>query len=175
MVTERMTTDDCLWLSEYQGQKIKEGLYIDQIIPGGVSDKAGLKNGDILIAIDGKKFSGTLEAQNILNSFNTDQTATYTVLRENQILNFEVTVYKLFNILSLIFALLGFGFLIIGHLVGYSKPKELTSQLFFFLGCSAALGFTSVNVTGDLSTNSFTLVNRIIGLILFYPLLYIFL
>ena len=170
MVTERMTTDDCLWLSEYQGQKIKEGLYIDQIIPGGVSDKAGLKNGDILIAIDGKKFSGTLEAQNILNSFNTDQTATYTVLRENQILNFEVTVYKLFNILSLIFALLGFGFLIIGHLVGYSKPKELTSQLFFFLGCSAALGFTSVNVTGDLSTNSFTLVNRIIGLILFYPL-----
>lgn len=43
MVTERMTTDDCLWLSEYQGQKIKEGLYIDQIIPGGVSDKAGLK------------------------------------------------------------------------------------------------------------------------------------
>jgi len=170
MVTERMTTDDCLWLSEYQGQKIKEGLYIDQIIPGGVSDKAGLKNGDILIAIDGKKFSGTLEAQNILNSFNTDQTATYTVLRENQILNFEVTVYKLFNILSLIFALLGFGFLIIGHLVGYSKPKELTSQLFFFLGCSAALGFTSVNVTGDLSTNGFTLVNRIIGLILFYPL-----
>ena len=170
MVTERMTTDDCLWLSEYQGQKIKEGLYIDQIIPGGVSDKAGLKNGDILIAIDGKKFSGTLDAQSILNSFNTDQTATYTVLRENQILNFEVTVYKLFNILSLIFALLGFGFLIIGHLVGYSKPKELTSQLFFLLGCSAALGFTSVNVTGDLSTNSFTLVNRIIGLILFYPL-----
>ena len=81
-----------------------------------------------------------------------------------------MTVYKLFNILSLIFALLGFGFLIIGHLVGYSKPKELTSQLFFFLGCSAALGFTSINVVSDFNTQSFTLLNRIIGLILFYPL-----
>lgn len=170
MFTERMTTDDCLWISDYKGQSIKEGIFIDQIIPGGVSDKAGLKNGDILISIDGKKFKNTLEAQNILNSFSTDQTVTYTVIRDNQILNVELTVYKIFNILNLIFALLGFGFLLIGHLVGYSKPKELTSQLFFFLGCSAALGFTSFYVLGEFTNQSFTLLNRILGLTFFYPL-----
>lgn len=170
MFTERMTTDDCLWITEYQGQSIKEGIFIDQIIPGGVSDKAGLKNGDILISIDGKKFSSIIEAQKILNNFSTDQTVIYTVLRGDQILNVELTVYKLFNILNLIFALLGFGFLVIGHLVGYSKPKELTSQLFFFLGCSAALAFTSFNVIGQITSQNLTMLNRITGLILFYPL-----
>lgn len=170
MFTERMTTDDCLWISEYKGETTQKGLFIDQIIPGGVSDKAGIRNGDILISIDGKEFSSILEAQDILNNFSSDQTVVYTIIRNNQIYNFEITVYKLFNVLSLIFALLGFGFLIIGHLVGYSKPKELTSQLFFLLGCSAAIGYTTFYLSNPLGSQRFFLVNRIIGLSLFYPL-----
>ncbi|MCY7362838.1 MAG: PDZ domain-containing protein, partial [Ignavibacteria bacterium] len=125
--TERMTTDDCLWIKEYNGSVAEEGVYIDQIIVGGVSDVAGLKNGDLLISIDGNKFKGTLDAQKILNSYNAGEKITYTVLRNNQILNLDLTVYKVFNVIQLVFGLLGFGFLIIGHLVGYSKPKELTS------------------------------------------------
>lgn len=170
MFTERMTTDDCLWLREYNGKTITEGMFIDQIIPGGVSDKAGIKNGDILIAIDGRKFKDSREAQDILNSYTTDQTVSYTVMRGTTIFETTLTVYKVFNILFLIFSLLGFGFLIIGHLVGYSKPKELTSQLFFFLGCSAALGFAVIGVSNFFIIDDFIFINSVMGQILFYPL-----
>ncbi len=170
MITERMTTDDCLWVAEYNEKKLDEGLFIDQIIPGGVTDEAGLKNGDVLISIDGKSFKQILEAQDILNSFEAGQIVVYTVIRDNQVYNFNVKVYKFNNLLQLIFALFGFGFLVIGHLVGYSKPKELTSQLFFFLGCAACLNFTSM-VQSDMSgIQNIMKANRIIGQLFFLPL-----
>jgi len=165
-----MTTDDCLWIKEYNGSVAEEGVYIDQIIVGGVSDVAGLKNGDLLISIDGNKFKGTLDAQKILNSYNAGEKITYTVLRNNQILNLDLTVYKVFNVIQLVFGLLGFGFLIIGHLVGYSKPKELTSQLFFLIGCTASLGFSTIALQGQLNFVGLTIVHRILGLVFFYPL-----
>lgn len=171
MFTDRMTTDDCLWLVEVNGHPLKEGLLIDQIIPGGVSDQAGLKNGDILIAIDGIKFKDWKEAQNILNTFDEDNPVDYTILRDGNPMNFQLKAYKLFNILYLIFSLLGTGFLLIGHLVGYSKPKELTSQLFFFLGCSASLGFSSVGINYPLNLYAIYTFNVVIGQIFFYPLI----
>ena len=42
-VFNRMTTDDCLWIDDYKGVKAKESLFIVQIVPGGVTDKAGVK------------------------------------------------------------------------------------------------------------------------------------
>ncbi|MEO8446308.1 MAG: SpoIIE family protein phosphatase [bacterium] len=170
MFTERMTTDDCLWVSEYNGQKLEEGLFIVQIVPGGVSDKAGIKDGDILIAINGEKFKNINEAQGTLNNFTTDEVIEYTIIRDNSILNVSLKVYKIFNILFLIFSLLGFGFLIIGFLVGYSKPKELSSQLFFFLGCSAALGFVGIGLTNGLIIGSILIANSVAGRIMFYAL-----
>ncbi len=152
MFTDRMTSDDCLWISELEGKKLNEGLFIVEVLPGGVSDKAGIKNGDILIAINGTKFQTINDAQDILNSFENNETVEYTIIRDNQILKVNLKVIKFFNILFLIFSLLGFGFLIIGFLVGYSKPKEFTSQLFFLLGCSASLLFTQIG-------KSFTIFN----------------
>ncbi|MBL8008211.1 MAG: SpoIIE family protein phosphatase [Ignavibacteria bacterium] len=169
--TERMTTDDCLWIEMYDKAKSDSGgIYIDQIIPGGVSDVAGLKNGDKLIAIDGIKLQNTMQAQDILNDYSKNDKVTYTVVRDNQILNVELSVYKVFNTINFVFSLLGFGFLFIGHLVGYSKPKELTSQLFFLMGCCAAIGFSSLNVSGIYKLTDFVVINRIIGLVFFYPL-----
>ncbi|MBK8552431.1 MAG: SpoIIE family protein phosphatase [Ignavibacteria bacterium] len=139
-----MTSDDCLWISELDGKKLNEGLFIVEVLPGGVADKAGIKNSDVLIAINGTKFKTINEAQDILNDFENDETVEYTIIRDNQILNLNLRVIKFFNLLVLIFSLLGFGFLIIGFLVGYSKPKEFTSQLFYMLGCSASLLFTQI-------------------------------
>lgn len=170
MFTERMTTDDCLWVSEYNDKKLNEGLFIVQIMPGGVSDKSGIKDGDILIAINGIRFKDINEAQDILNSYDTDEVIEYTIIRDNAVIKTNLRVYKIFNILFLIFSLLGFSFLIIAFLVGYSKPKELTSQLFFMLGCSASLGFTGIGLTSNLFIGNLLLINSIIGRLLFYPL-----
>lgn len=171
LVFERFTTDDCLWVNEYNGKMTAEGLFIDQIIPGGTADKAGLRNGDLLIAINGEKFKEAGDATKILNSYG-NEFIDYTIIRDNQILNVKIEVYKLFNITSYIFLLLGFGFLVNGFLVGYSKPKELTSQLFFFLGCSAVLVFNATGGGGTTFSNQnyFYYFNLNLGGLFFLPL-----
>ncbi len=170
MFTERMTSDDCLWVSETKEKKLNEGLLIVEVVPGGVSDQAGIKNEDILIAINGIKFKDINEAQNILNSFETDEIVEYTVIRDNVIFKTNLRVFKIFNVLFLIFSLLGFGFLVIAFLVGYSKPKELASQLFFFLGCAASLGFSIIGVINFFIGTPGVLTNSLLGQVFFYAL-----
>lgn len=140
MVVQRFTVDDCLWVEKFDGREpLDSAVYIVQITPGGVADEAGIKNEDILVAINGKLFKGSFEAQDILNTFD-NETIVYTILRGNQALNIPIHVYKFFNTQFLIFSIFGFCFLIVSLLVGYSKPKEFTSKLFFFLGCTCSLG-----------------------------------
>lgn len=170
MFTDRMTTDDCLWVNENLNKDIKEGLLIVQVMKDGVTDKAGIKDGDVLIALDGQKFKGSWEAQEILNSYEPNQLVEYTVIREGETITTNVKVYKVFNFLYLIFSLLGLGFILISFMVGYSKPKELTSQLFFFLGCSASLGFNLIGLNNSFIFNNNFYLNSLIGLTLFYPL-----
>lgn len=170
MFTERMTSDDCLWVTDLNGNKLNEGLYIVQILPGGVSDIAGIKEGDILITINGNKFKNINEAQEILNGFEANDMIEYTIIRDNTIIKKDLRVLKIFNIVFLIFSLLGFGFLVISFLVGYSKPKELTSQLFFLLGCSAAMGFSMIGIANLGSSINILQFNFFIGQLFFYPL-----
>jgi serine phosphatase RsbU (regulator of sigma subunit) len=140
MFSERMTTDDCLWILPKDSTLVGKALVITQIIPGGVADKAGLKENDLLLAINGMDFKNTVEAMAIINKFS-NEVITYTISRNGLTFDIPIRVYKFFNVQYTIFWMLGFGFLFVGLMVGYSKPKELTSQLFFFMGCSASIGF----------------------------------
>lgn len=170
MFTERMTSDDCLWLEMVDGKKLEDALYITQVLPGGNTEQAGIKNGDILIELGGKKFKNSLEAQKILNSYDSGEMIKYKVLRGTSVIETEVKVYKIFNIIFLIFSLLGYGFLFIGHLVGFSKPRELTSQLFFFLGCSAVCGLGTVGQINVPFMMNPLLTISTLGTALFFPL-----
>ena len=132
-VFNRMTTDDCLWIDDYKGVKAKESLFIVQIVPGGVTDKAGVKDGDMLVEINGKKFKDIKEAQWLINQAESGEVLTYTLVRDNEVLKLSFQAYKFFNLVLIVSFFLSLGFLIIGFVVGYSKPKEITSQIFFFL------------------------------------------
>lgn len=135
----RITSDDCLWTPSYSTSGKFQGLKISNIIPDGVSDAAGIKENDILLAINGQIFSNPMEAMSILNQ-HSNEYITYTIIRNNQILNFDIWVYKLINVLFIILWLLGLGFLFVGFVVGYSKPLELTSKLLYFIGITSSLG-----------------------------------
>jgi sigma-B regulation protein RsbU (phosphoserine phosphatase) len=169
MITGRQTVDDCLWIDNLDGQKLDSGTYIVQVIPGGVADIAGIKNGDILLKINGKGFKNSNEAQAILNDYN-KETVTYTVLRDGAVYNFSVWVFEFFNPLYLIFALLAYFFLFIGFLVGYSKPKEYTSQLFFFLGCTAMGLMIFSNLNFGFQAGILVFYNYSVALLFFAPL-----
>ncbi|MFA7361683.1 MAG: SpoIIE family protein phosphatase [Candidatus Kapaibacterium sp.] len=136
--SKRMTTDDCLWIDKVDSLG-NHFLVITQIIPGGVADSAGIKDGDLLIAINGISLSQSMKAMDILNKFSSEY-ITYTILRNNEIIDLKIWVYKFTNYSFLIFWIVGLGFLFVGSAVGYSKPKELTSKLFFFFSAAASIG-----------------------------------
>lgn len=170
MFINRVTTDDCLWsYTDANNFKTERGFFLRDITPGGAADEAGLRNYDILIAINGKEFRDISEAQGILNGYDINDKVVYTVIREGQILNFDIKVYEFFNTHYLIFSLLGFGFLVIGLMVGYSRPKEFTSQLFFFMSACAILAFNSFGVVLPID-NLFAIINFYTGFFLFFPL-----
>lgn len=185
MIARKMTTDDCLWEPVEKNKNYDSALYITQIVSGGVADEAGLKEGDILIAINGQRFSGTSSAMRILNKYS-NEIITYTIIRNGIYYNVNIWVYKYFNIFFLITWLLGFGFLIVGLMVGYSKPKELTSKLFYFLGCTASVGLIAgTNPLGFMDNSDALIINKALfiiiyliyvnALVLFCPLLLHFL
>ncbi len=141
-VFNRMTNDDCLWVEKIDSVKLTEGLFIIQVVPGGVVDKAGVKNGDILFEINGTKFKDMKEAQNLINNAETGDVLTYTIKRGPEILKVSFQAYKYFNLILIVSFLLSLGFLLNGFIVGYSKPKEVSSQLFFFLGVCISLSYS---------------------------------
>ena len=135
LFSRRMTTDDCLWIvvdTADTGAILK----ITQIIPGGVADQAGLKDGDLLVAINGRTFTTTESAMDILNKYS-NMFVTYSIIRNGVMMDIDIWVYKFVSISFLIFWVVGLAFLFVGTIVGYSRPKELTSRLFFFFSCSA--------------------------------------
>jgi serine phosphatase RsbU (regulator of sigma subunit) len=175
MFAKKMTTDDCLWKSVNGNENYDSSLYITQIIPGGVADEAGLKDGDILIAINGQKFIGTTNAMFILNKYSNEIIA-YTIIRNGIIYNVNIWVYKYFNLLFLITWLLGIGFLCVGLMVGYSKPKELTSKLFFFLGCTASVGLiSSSSPLGYTFILDYTGIGKLLYIIVYFMFIFCFL
>lgn len=136
--SKRMTTDDCLWIDKTDSLG-NHYLVITQIIQGGVADAAGIKDGDLLIAINGIDLKNSMKAMDILNKYSSEY-INYTVLRNDEIIDLKIWVYKFTNYSFLIFWIVGLGFLFVGTAVGYSKPKELTSKLFFFFSVSASIG-----------------------------------
>ena len=160
--SKRMTTDDCLWIDKVDSLG-NHFLLITQIIPGGVADEAGIKDGDLLIAINGISLSQSTKAMDILNKFSSEY-ITYTVLRNDEIMDFKIWVYKFTNYSFLIFWIVGLGFLFVGAAVGYSKPKELTSKLFFFFSAAASIGlimYSGTSPAGSVQIDIITIWQKI--------------
>jgi serine protease DegQ len=72
----------------------KSGTIIAGILKGGPADKAGMKPGDILIAVEGKPLTDTTDMLNMIAQLTPGSKARMTVLRRNQEQSLDVTVGK---------------------------------------------------------------------------------
>ncbi|MEO8838358.1 MAG: Do family serine endopeptidase [Herbaspirillum sp.] len=81
-------------LAESFGLKTKEGAIIAGILKNGPADKAGMKPGDILTAIDGKPITNTTEMLNSVAQLTPGKRAEMTILRKDVQTNLSVTVGK---------------------------------------------------------------------------------
>lgn len=69
-----------------------EGAYVYSVTEGSCSDKAGLKVGDIITAIDGKEIASSSELTNAKKNYKAGDTVTLKVYRQGAYLDMSVTL-----------------------------------------------------------------------------------
>lgn len=139
------SNDQCGWLAREKG---KPGVEITQVVAGGVTDVAGVRNGDILLAIDSIKFRDGQEAMRIINNVKLHDYVEYLVERDGATFTTRVQVLKVFDIRYLGNYLLGFGFLVVGYVVVISRPQGKIQRMFARYGILAML---FLGLTGSLA------------------------
>ncbi len=71
----------------------RNGVYINEVSKSGAADKAGIKAGDVLVAIDSVKITTPSSVQEIVSRFSPGDEAVLTVIREGKEKKFDV-VFK---------------------------------------------------------------------------------
>ena len=69
----------------------RNGVYIGEVSKSGAADKAGIKSGDVLIAIDSTKITNPASVQEAVSRFSPGDNAVVTVLRDGKELKLDVT------------------------------------------------------------------------------------
>ena len=77
---------------------VNEGVFVQSVAPGGPSDKAGLKDGDIIIAINGRPVKDGSELVNTVTATPVGNSVSVTVVRDNKHENYKVVVGDLAQI-----------------------------------------------------------------------------
>jgi serine phosphatase RsbU (regulator of sigma subunit) len=133
------SNDECLWNAEKVSKDSVE-IFFGKVKVDGVSWNAGIRNGDQLLEIDGIKLRGTLQAQEILNKFNSGELADYVVKKPTgEILRTQVFVKKLVQFGYLAQCISALLYLIIGFIVYSAKPDGLAQRLFYAIGVFTVL------------------------------------
>ncbi len=161
------SNDQCVWVREVRdGKKV---LAIRTILEGGVVDRAGIKDGDILLMINDSVIVGDQQAQRILNQSTPEDTVYYTIDRNGEILRLPLQIVKSYNPVYFSLAMLGFGFLFIGWIVGHARPGDWIPRLFFKMSTTGALLFVVLGTTfgPGYQGNNFWALNAMLGFFLF--------
>ncbi|MDP2363719.1 MAG: PDZ domain-containing protein, partial [Ignavibacteria bacterium] len=142
-----------------ESKRTRERFYIDffgKVKENGVAWNAGIRNGDQLLQINSVPLKNTLQAQEILNKYQSGDFADYVVKKKSgEILETKVYVKKLIQFGSLAAAISGLIFLLIGFIVYSAKPDGLAQKLFFALGVFAVLSAANVLFPFDLFIRKF--------------------
>lgn len=81
-------------LAESFGLTTKTGAIIAGVLKGGPADKAGMKPGDILVSVESKPVTDTIEMLNLIAQLVPGKSAKMKVIRKNQETTLDVTVGK---------------------------------------------------------------------------------
>ena len=81
-------------LAEAFGHNTKHGAFINQVMPGSSADKAGLKAGDIVVAVDGKAIKSFGELRALIATTGAGRTVKVDVIREGKRRSFDVKLME---------------------------------------------------------------------------------
>ncbi|GJQ21795.1 MAG: hypothetical protein HBSIN02_21500 [Bacteroidia bacterium] len=145
MFFKAVSNDQCGWLPRPDGLP---GAIITDVVEGGVTDRAGIKNGDILLKINGQEFQTPGQAMSIINPMAAGEYATYLVERDGVTFETRVEILKMINVTYLAYCLIGLGFLLVGTVVVLTRPEGKIQRLFawYSIGALLVFGFSSLNL-----------------------------
>lgn len=87
---------DSRYTEEWAAQKgWPQGVYVSQLVSGGSAEKAGIKAGDIITAINGKAIKNSLELSHQLFKYKVGDAVQVTVYRDEKQLDIKVTLGEL--------------------------------------------------------------------------------
>jgi phosphoserine phosphatase RsbU/P len=111
-------------------ESIDSTVIVISVAPGGASDRAGMKVGDIIERINAQRFRNAQEADRILRRSQSGGSFTYEVLRGKERLTLNV-VLAAFGIplAFLIFSLAGLVYLGIGAFIALKRPELKAARL----------------------------------------------
>jgi sigma-B regulation protein RsbU (phosphoserine phosphatase) len=146
MVRKVLGNDQCAWIPL---DSLGSRLRIEQIVPNGVTDRAGIKEGDILFQLGGKPFQSSGEAQSRINAVTAKDSIDYVVLRNNVMIKARVQILKTFNVAYLAGFLYGLVFLIVGVVVVVIKPQGKAQRMFAYYSLLSMLFFGLATMNQD--------------------------
>ncbi|HXK11728.1 MAG TPA: ATP-binding protein [Vicinamibacteria bacterium] len=136
-----------------------QGLVASRLDPGGPAARAGVHEGDILLAVDGEEALSPARLESALAGRRAGSRLTYSLLRENERRQLDVVVQPLpegnvsaFYYLSLV----GFFSLVVGTVVMLRRPAD-RSSLHFYAVCVLFFLLYSTSYTGKLSLGDWVL------------------
>jgi len=91
-------SDDPRTAANLKASGVSEGVFVESVAPGGPSDKAGIKDGDVVVAINGKPIHDGNQLTGVVTSTTVGNTLDITVVRESKRQNIKVQVADLAQI-----------------------------------------------------------------------------
>jgi serine phosphatase RsbU (regulator of sigma subunit) len=105
-------------------------VIVTSVLPGGASDRAGMKAGDIIFRINEQSFTEAQAADRILRQGQVDKSLRYDVYRGGQSLTLHVTLAKFgVPIVVLMFFLTGLVYIGTGLFIALKRPRLIAARL----------------------------------------------
>lgn len=142
-VVNATSNDECLWEPKDITKDSVE-IYFEKVKVDGVTWKAGIRDGDQLVAINNIKLKNIWQAQRILNEFETGEFAPYTIKKGDKLIETKVEIKKLIQIAQFAFMLMAQIWLVIGFVVLMARPNGYVQRLFYKISAAFIILFTSV-------------------------------
>ncbi|MCP5063763.1 MAG: SpoIIE family protein phosphatase [Ignavibacteriae bacterium] len=146
------TNDECIWAPV----KIEDGkgkIIFKNVKINGVAWEAGIRDGDELLELEGKKLRNIYHASYIADSKKSGDSLSYTYSRDGKMYKTKVRVKKLLMFSDLAMVLLGLIWLGVGFIVTSSKPFGSVQNLFYRIGAFLLLFSTFALFKGNSNVN----------------------
>lgn len=127
--------DQCVW-------RVKDHrVVIQEVLPDGAAETAGLLEGDELLLVHGRKVSyqDLDKTLRFLNSQPEGRILVYTVRRDGRVLRLPVKLVQPFNVTAIIVLLTGLVAWATGLLVVISSPSRKSARHFYYMGLVSLL------------------------------------